>query len=241
MENEETNAPTGSEELKKRLINHLDDLREFARLSESERKEVIDSVTEHIAENSIADAYKFSTGVEYILRLSAIDDFPKLYVETIERGSPDAETPQTNVERFLASRHAQNEARRPDDGTPQMIVAESAMMITSGTGARLDDRSVLIMRDRQQNGLIIECPFGIGGQIAFKGYDAILNGRDISGAAYEDFEKKIRILDFPEPDDLAEIFDHPNFRFFAFGSTKQITDTLDEISFTDEVIEINEK
>lgn len=226
-------------ELKKRLINHLDDLREFARLPEAERDEIMDGVCDYVRDELSADGHKFFIGLEYFLRLQAVSDAPALYAETIERDSPDEQKPQRHFETFIASRFADNETGETIEN-PKLIVAESAVFINFGGGTKLDDRSLMIVADREKNGYAIEFQFDIGGQIAVRGTDSIHHGRDRSAAGFEQFENVIKkYFYFNSPAEITDLYDHGNFRFFAFGSTRDLTNALDRLTLSDDIIETN--
>lgn len=236
----ENQSQTTTNDLKNRLINHLDDLREFAKLPETERSQITDRVCDFIADNFAVDAHKFFVGIEYLLRLYSIDETPALYTETIERDSPEAQKPQSHIEKYIAARFADSETERTGH-EPQFVVAESAMFINFGDGTRLNDRSLLIVADSEKNGTIIEFPFNLGGQIAFRGSDALQKGRDRSAAGFEQFEKVIRkYFYFDKPAELAEVYDNKEFCFFAYGSTRDLTETLDHLTLSDDVIETPE-
>lgn len=240
MRNDSPNPTTPDvQELRDRLLNHLPDLQAFAGLSKNERRAILEDVREFVMKNYRNNSYRFLTGIELFIRLSMIHSSPDVFAGDGER-EPFApiEDPQRYIESFIAGRLGYHGA---GDGRSSIwLVAESALWLTFGFPGRLNNRSLLLLKDARQNTLALEMPFAIGEAVAFHGYDAIMEGRAQTEAEARRFEQIVKTYFDPDaPEDLTAFFRHPNFLFYAFSSLRELTDALDDITLSEDVIEDN--
>jgi hypothetical protein len=232
-------TPPDAQELRARLMNHLPDLQAFAGLPQNERCAILEEVREFVMKNYRTNSYLFPTGIELFMRLNMIHNSPDVFVggQESEPFAP-VEHPQSYIEDFIAERLGHH---GESDGQGSFwLVAESALWITFGFPGRLNNRSLLLLTDAKQNTLALEMPFAIGEAVAFRGYDSIMEGRLQTEAESRRFEQIVRTYFHTDaPEDLAEFFKHPNFLFYAFSSLRELTDALDDITLSEDVIEDN--
>lgn len=224
-------------ELKESFNNHLQDLRDFALLSDAERKDVFESVRIEIVTKNYDHPILFPVVIEFIARLMDIEKFPELYRRNLDRLPIKTDiSPQAFMEKLINERFANNDAMT-ETGV-KWKVADKALFICFGNSGLLSNRSIIIIQTISGESFAFELPFSFGDKIALNGFEALARGRVNDDADFERFKTAVgQIFDGQVRDEMTELYKKDTFTFYSFGSVRTMLDTLDDITLSDDTIE----
>ena len=106
MKNEtDDQTSSNADDLKKRLVGHLSDLKEFAQMPEDFRQEVLEEIRDQTKAES-ENAFLFQTGIELFRRLAMVHSAPGICEDNENREdqsvSPNDSPPQKIIENHIA-------------------------------------------------------------------------------------------------------------------------------------------